>query len=264
MNNTAQIARYIAISILTLGVIGMAHADVVIKKVSYQYGKKEFNASLVYNDAIKAKRPGIMVLHEWWGITPELMDKARRLANEGYVAFVADLYGDARVTEHPEEAGKMMAELTTSKEVWRGRAQAALTSFQALAQVDPKKIAAIGFCLGGNTAINMVYANFDIVAGVAYHSTLALPDASDTLTSKAKLLVLHGAQDPLVPAGGIENFTTTLGQTALDWQLNLYPAKHAFTNPKANTHNNPALAYNPQVYERSWRAMHLLLSSLFN
>ncbi|MDI9347418.1 MAG: dienelactone hydrolase family protein [Methylacidiphilales bacterium] len=257
--------KSILLLFIYMGVCQMALSEVVVKTVTYEHEGKAFKGSLVYNESVDKKRPGILVLHEWWGITPELIDKAKRLANDGYVAFVADLYGDAKTADHPEEAGKLMGELTSNKFAWRARALASLVAFKKQPIVDPKQIAAIGFCLGGNTALNMVYARHDIVAAVAFHSTLALPDSDDDLKGiTTKILALQGAQDPFVPKGGIEKFTTELGATGLDWQLNLYPAEHAFTNPKADSKKIPGIKYNAKVYEQSWVAMHAMFSQIFN
>lgn len=250
---------------LVLSTMSQAMANIKIKTIEYKHEKVTLSGKLLYNDLVGGKRPAVILVHEWWGITPELIDKAKRLVNEGYVAFVADLYGDARSTEHPEEAGTFMKEVVSDISIWRARAKLAIDVVKKQEQVDATNVAAIGFCLGGNTVLQMFYARMDIKAAVAFHSTLVLPQAEDTFSdSKTKLLILHGAYDPLVPENSLDRFNEMMKGKNVDWQLNLYPAQHAFTNPKADSKNIPGLAYNPRVYEKSWRAMHGLFSTLFN
>ena len=255
----------IVLGFLLLGGSQLSLADIESRKVEYEHQGVKLEGRLFFNNKFSGKNPGVILFHEWWGVTPELLEKAKQLAHEGYVAFVADLYGNAKHTEHPNEAGKFMERVVSDKKIWRSRARLALEKAKEQPEIDQNNIAAIGFCLGGNTVLQMFYERMDFKVAVAFHSTLVLPEKSDVLkNNKTKLLILHGAYDSLVPADGLNKFTSVMEDTGVDWQLNIYPAKHGFTNPKADSKNLPALAYNYAVTKKSWKSMHILFSSIFN
>src|SRR6516225_7459903 len=172
-----------------------AGAAVQTKKVTYKHNGLECQGYLAWDDAVKGPRPGVLVVHEWWGLNDYARKRAEQLAGLGYVAFACDMYGDGKVTEHPKEAGEFAGAVRKDVQVWRGRAQAALKVLQAQEQVDASKLAAIGYCFGGSTALQLAYTGADLKAVVTFHAGLVVPDAEQAKAIKAKVLVCHGAAD---------------------------------------------------------------------
>jgi dienelactone hydrolase len=158
---------------------------------------------LAYDDSLKSKRPGVLVVHEWWGLNDFARERALKLAGLGYVALAADMYGGGATTRDREEAGKLAGALLKNPDLLRARAQAALKVLAADPRVDPNRLAAIGFCFGGTTVLELAYSGADLAGVVSFHGGLPRPQPGDLKGLKAKILVLHGADDPLVPAADL-------------------------------------------------------------
>lgn len=240
---------------LILGVTAGAEAAVTTKTIEYKDGDTTLKGVLAWDDAATGKRPGVLVIHEWWGLNDYAMSRARKLAAEGYVAFALDMYGDDKVTDHAEQAGAWMKQITDNVEAWRARASAGLEVLKAQPQVDAGNIAAIGYCFGGATVMQMAYAGADLKAVVSFHGSL--PPAPDGVTAiKPRVLVAHGRDDGFIPAERIDAFQKGLDRIGADWQMTIYSGtRHGFTNPDAGSYGMENLAYNKTADEHSWAAM---------
>src|SRR3954447_10993359 len=161
--------------------VALARAAVKTKTVTYQHGGMTFKGHLAWDDTVKGKRPGILVVHEFWGLNDYARRRAEQLAGLGYVAFACDMYGGGKVTTHPEDAARMAGEVRKNVKAWQGRAQAALDVLKGQEQVDPKKLAAIGYCFGGSTALELAYSGADLKAVVTFHAALPVPEPEQAM-----------------------------------------------------------------------------------
>ena len=250
--------------ILGVAVAGAAaQAAVKTKTIEYQDGGTKLKGVLAWDDAAGGKRPGVLVVHEWWGLNDYAKSRAVRLAEEGYVAFALDMYGDDKVTSHGNEAGEWMNQITSNIAAWRSRANAGLAVLKSQPQVDAGKVAAIGYCFGGATVMQMAYAGADVKAVVSFHGSL--PPAGEDVTSiRPRVLVAHGRDDAFIPAERIVAFQAALDRAKADWEMTIYSGtRHGFTNPDAGSYGMENLAYNKTADERSWAAMMRLFGEVF-
>ncbi|MBK1723894.1 dienelactone hydrolase family protein [Thiocystis violacea] len=253
------------ISLIGLILIGTsAQAEVQSKAVAYDDDGTALTGYLYWDDATSAKRPGILVVHEWWGLNDYAKQRARMLAALGYVAFAADMYGGDRVTKDPKQASEWMQEVTVDPELWRQRAAAGLAQLKASALVLPDKTAAIGYCFGGGTVLQMAYGNADVKGVVSFHGSLpAAPEESKGKIGP-KLLVLHGQADSFVAPDVVANFQTKLEEAGANWEMDIYGGvRHSFTNPKVGEYGIENLKYDAQANARSWERMQGFLDELF-
>jgi dienelactone hydrolase len=219
---------------------------------------------LAVDDAKAGKRPGIIVAHEGGGLTDHAKNSARRLAAAGYIAFALDYYGDGKpltdMAEIMPRLGKWMADPTGI----RVRAHAALEVLMAQPETDMSRMAAIGYCFGGTTALEMARAGEPILAAVGFHSGLATGSPAQPGKVKAKVLAQIGAADPMVGAEQRAAFEKEMTEAGVDWRMTLFGGVvHSFTNPDADALGRPELAYNKDADERSWRAMLDLFDEVF-
>jgi dienelactone hydrolase len=227
-----------------------AYAAVKEEPVTYKAGDTVMKGFVVYDDAVKGKRPGIVLVHEWWGITDHIRNEARRLAAQGYTAFVADMYGDAKTADNPKDAGMLAGSVMKNPDAMRARFNAARAALARHASVDARRIGAAGYCFGGTVAHNMVRAGADLAGIVMFHAGLATNTPAPR-SVKAKVLVLNGADDPLVKPDQIEGFKKDMAAAKADYKFVNYPgAVHAYTNPAATETGkkfNMPVAYNAEV-----------------
>jgi dienelactone hydrolase len=218
---------------------------------------------LAWDDAVVGKRPGVLVIHEWWGLNDYAKGRAEALAKAGYVAFALDMYGGGKATAHGKEAGEWMKQITANVEGWRRRAMAGLEVLRAQAQVDGDKVAAIGYCFGGATVMQMAYGGADLDAVASFHGSL--PPAPESVGAiKPRVLVAHGRDDKFIPADRIVAFQDGLDRIEADWEMTIYSgARHGFTNPGAGAYGMDNLAYNETADTRSWAAMLKLFGEVF-
>jgi dienelactone hydrolase len=242
---------------------GLALAEVQTESVTYQDGDQTLTGYLAYDDAIDGKRPGVLVVHEWWGLNDYAKRRAEMLAELGYVAFAADMYGDNRVTKHAEDAKGWMQQITSNVEGWRARASAGLEVLKQQPQTDAERLAAIGYCFGGATVMQMAYAGADVDGVVSFHGSLpAAPADLDAITPS--VLAAHGSADGFVPAETVQAFEDGLERVGADWQLVTYGgARHGFTNPTAGEYGIDNVAYDPKADQRSWALMQDFLEDVF-
>lgn len=250
--------RYaVAILSLTLAA-GASRAQVETKTVTYKAGDATLKGFMAYDPKVSATRPGVIVFPEWWGLNDYAKKRAVMLAELGYIAFAADLYGDGKVIDikHPEDAKGMATFLRSNQAVWRARAEAAYKVLATDVHVDNKNIAAIGYCLGGSTALQLAYTGADLKAVTTFHAGLPTPTAAEVGAVKAKILVCHGAADPAVPMKAVEDLKAAMaaGKKPLD-VVSYKGVVHSFTSPDADKVGNPAMKYDKEADEDSWRRM---------
>ena len=239
-------------------------AKVQTKVIPYQDGDVQLEGVLAWDDASTGTRPGVLVVHEWWGLNEYARDRARQLAKLGYVAFAVDMYGKDNVTTHPDQAGKWMKQVQASVSHWQARAIKGLAVLRSQDHVDRHNIAAIGYCFGGATVIQLAYSGAEVKGVVSFHGALPLPTAQQANKVKAKMLIAHGNADPFLKEEHIQKFRNALDKSSIDWHMVLYAgARHSFTNPGADAHGMDALKYDQQADERSWAHMQLFFDEIF-
>ncbi len=209
-------------------------------------------------------RPGVVLFPEANGVGDHVIERARRLAALGYVALAADPYGDGKQARDLPHAIELMTAVRSDVSVWRARAQAALDALSAQPGVDRTRLAAIGYCFGGSTALELGRSGAPLRAIVSFHGGLEAPKPEDAGHIRAKVLVCHGASDPLIPPEQVAAFEALMRNTTVDWQVSSYGgAVHSFTNPDADKLGNPAFAYSATADRRSWAAMLSLFEEAF-
>jgi dienelactone hydrolase len=243
----------------------VAQAAVVTRTIPYRQGGVDLQGFLAYDNAVQGKRPGILVVHEWWGLNDYARSRAKQLASLGYVAFALDMYGKDKVTDHPKQAQEFMTRITKNVESWRKRALAGLEVLKKQPNTDPRRIAAIGYCFGGSTVQQLAYSGADIKGIVSFHGSLVLPPASGASQTKAKMLICHGAADPFTKPEWLLKYIAAMNASPIDWQMVIFGhAKHSFTNPGADKYGMPQLGYNREADLRSWRYMKQFFDEIFS
>lgn len=264
--------RVIAWAVCLLGV-SAASAELVELRLEYELDGTTFRGTLVYDDTrVSADQPapGVMVIPEWWGLNDYAHDRARQLAELGYVAFAADLYGldengQLRVTESGEQAQAWAMALYGDVPTWRARLNAALSVLSAQPTVDASKLAAMGFCFGGASSLQLAYSGADVDAVVSFHGTPVVPTEIEAANVKAAILVAHGTDDPFDPVADVVTMIEALEASDIDFQVALYGhARHSFTNPAADGSFHPGAIYSETAEPRAWSAMRRWLREHFS
>ncbi len=246
-----------AISSLFLFFSLTSHAAIKTETVEYKEGSTSLEGMIAYDDAAKGKRPGVVIVHAWMGPNDYVKGRAKQLAEMGYVAFVADIYGKGVRPKDTKEAGAQAGKYKGDRPLMRARAKAAFEQLKGNPKVDGNKMLAMGYCFGGTTAIEMGLSGLPLKGIVSFHGGLEFPTlASDVKNLKAPLLVLHGAIDPNVPPDQVANFTKTLDQNKSDYEFVAYSgAVHSFTEKEAGNDITKGAAYNEKADKRSFEAM---------
>ncbi|MGZ6191840.1 MAG: dienelactone hydrolase family protein [Syntrophales bacterium] len=255
--------------VLILGVAGIAPADtrIVGKDVAYSAAGVVMKGYLAYDENVKGKRPGVLVVHEWWGLNDYARKRARMLAELGYTALAVDMYGEGKVAEHPDDAGKFSSALMKNFDVGKARFAAALDFLKGQPTVDPARIAAIGYCFGGGIVLNMARQGVDLKGVASFHGSLTAVKPAQPGSVKAKILVLHGADDKFVTGEQVLAFKNEMKAAGADFKFISYPgAVHSFTNPEADElgkkYNIP-IAYNHDADTKSWEELKKFLHRIF-
>jgi dienelactone hydrolase len=236
---------------------------IVSNTVAYLDGDVVLEAFFAFDDAISGRRPAVLINHTWVGRDDFVAGKAKKLAALGYVGFAVDMYGKGVLGSGPEENMKLMQPFIADRSMLQKRMKAALSAVKLMPWVDDSKIASIGFCFGGLCSLDLARTGVDIKGVVSFHGLLNAPDNTQGNAIKAKILALHGRDDPLVPAEQMLAFEQEMTDAGADWQLHTYGhTMHAFTNPVAN---DPArgMIYQPDADRRSWIAMQNFLTEIF-
>jgi len=259
------IARSLIGLATVIAVLGSTAADAEVrtKEIQYKDGNVVLTGVLAWDDAAAGKRPGVLVVHEWWGLNAHARNNAKQLAKDGYVAFAVDMYGDNKVTTDPKNAKAWMTAVTSDKSVWKRRFQLGLDTLTSQPGVAADKIAAAGYCFGGTTVMQMAYAGADLKAVVSFHGSL--PPAPESVTSiRPRVLIAHGRDDAFIPRDRVIAFQDGLDRINADWEMTVYSdTRHSFTNPEASSYGVDNIAYNETAAKRSWAAMLKLFSEIF-
>lgn len=237
------------------------------QQVEYSTDSITMKGYLVHNKNTAEKRPGIIVIHEWWGHNDYVRERADMLAELGYTAMAIDMYGDGKQAAHPEDAGKFSGVVRNNVPLATKRFDAALEVLKNHPSVDTSQIAAIGYCFGGSMALTMANTGKDLDAVAAFHSGVKLPVMpNDKL--KAKVLVANGGADPFIPEETVEAFKAAMDSINADYEYIEFPeAQHAFTSKGADALGdkfNLPLKYNAEADAQSWQALKDLLNETFN
>lgn len=255
---------FLALVFSTLAFAPHASAALVKKDVEYHMAGVPYVGYLVYDDASKNNRPGVLVTHNWMGITQETKDKADMYAQLGYVAFAVDVYGKNNRPKDAKEAGEKAGFYKKDRTALRMRMQQGLATLEKQTGVDKSKIAVVGYCFGGTAAIELGRAGADIKGIVSFHGGLDSPKPEDGKRIKGKVLALHGADDPNVKAPDIAAFEDEMRNSKVDWSLVKYGgAVHSFTEKGAGNDNSKGVAYNAEADRRSWQATQNFLKEIF-
>jgi dienelactone hydrolase len=255
------------LNLLGLGVslVSGLHAALIEKTVTYEQGGTTLEGFHVYDDTVAGRRPGILVIHQWTGLSENEKSRSRMLAEMGYNVFAADIYGKG-VRPQPPEAGAEAGKYKGDRTLYRARLMAALDLLKADERTDTAKIAAIGYCFGGTGALELARAGSGIAGVVSFHGGLNTQEgmAAEMGKISAKVLVLHGADDPYVKAAEIADFQKEMTDAKVDWQMIFYSgAVHSFTQKEAGNDNRKGAAYNESADRRSWVAMQAFFTELF-
>lgn len=257
------------VAVLVLITLVPAYTSAAIQEevIEYSDNGTSMKGFLAYDDAIQGKRPGVIVVHEWWGLNDYARKRARMLAELGYTALAVDMYGDGKTAEHPDDAGKFAGAVRKNMDVARARFKAGLDLLKQQQTVDPGHIAAIGYCFGGGIVLQMARDGADLDGAVIFHGSLATAEPARPGAVKAKVLVLTGAADKYVPDEQVAAFKQEMDAAGVDYKLISYPgAKHAFTNPGADANAakfGMPIGYDANADQQSWAAMQKFFDSLF-
>jgi dienelactone hydrolase len=263
-----SISGAIASALITTSLVALmpshASAAIVKKSVEYNMAGKKYEGYLAYDDTKKGDQPGVLVVHNWMGVTEETKSKADMLAELGYVAFAVDIYGKNVRPKNTEEAGALASGFKKDRASLRNRMHQGLKVLREQKGVDKKKVAALGYCFGGTAALELARAGADVKAIVSFHGGLDSPKPEDGAKIKGRVLALHGADDPYVPPGELAAFEEEMRKNKVDWQLVKYGgAVHSFTEKAAGADSSKGAAYNATADARSWEAMRSFLTETF-
>jgi len=262
--------RFSILSVLVvwLSVFSSAEARVVGEEVNYSGDGITMKGYIAYDNAIKGKRPGVLVVHEWWGHNAYARKRARMLAGLGYTAMAVDMYGDGKTANHPKEAGEFAGMVRANMDGATKRFEAARATLAAQPTVNPNKIAAIGYCFGGGIVLEMARRGVDLKGVASFHGSLGTKEPAKPGVVKARILVMNGEADPFTKPETIAAFKEEMKNAGAQYEFVNYPgAMHAFTNPEATALGkkfNLPLAYNKSADRKSWKKMKAFLKSVFS
>lgn len=245
-------------------VAGVIKADVVTKTIEYKHGDVVLEGFLAYDNSQTGKAPGVLIVHQWMGLTDYEKMRARMLAELGYVAFAVDMYGKGVRPQNAQEAAQQATIYRSDRQLMRDRVTAGLETLLAQDNVDPTRIAAIGYCFGGGVALELARSGADITGVVSFHGNLDTPNPADAQNIRASILAQHGANDPHVTNEQVTAFENEMRDANVDWYLIEYGnAVHSFTQKMAGDDPSKGAAYNARADERSWKAMKQFFNEIF-
>jgi dienelactone hydrolase len=261
--------RILSFTLIALFVLftAQAYSKIIGKTVEYKSNGTELKGYLAYDNSIKRKRPGILIVHEWWGLNNYIRKRADMIAGLGYTALALDMYGEGKNSDHPADAQKFMTEVMNNMGIGEKRFDAALELLKQQPTVNPNEIAAIGYCFGGAIVLHMAEIGTDLDGVVSFHGELSPTYKTQPGSVKAKILVFTGGADVLVPKAEVNAFKKDMNAAHANYSVIVYPgAMHSFTNPEADKlgkEYNLPLAYNKDADQKSWAEMEKFLKELF-
>jgi dienelactone hydrolase len=244
-----------------------AQAAVQGKEVSYQANGTTLKGYIAYDDAVKGRRPAVLVVHEWWGHNAYARHRADMLAELGYTALAVDMYGDGKQASHPADAGKFATEVSSNMPMAKVRFEAGMKLLRNQKTVDGKKLAAIGYCFGGGVVLNMARLGEDLKGVASFHGALStdIPVAPGKI--RARIVSFTGEDDAMITADKVSAFRTEMDAAGANYRVVTYPGvKHSFTNPDADELGkkfNLPLAYNAAADKDSWQQATVFLHEVF-
>ena len=239
-------------------------SDIVSETAEYNQGETVLEGLLVYDRGLRGKRPGVLVAHQWNGLSQYEAKRAEMLAQLGYTVFAADIYGKGIRPQESSAAATEASKYRKDRGLLRARMRAGLDELLKQDITDARRLAAVGYCFGGTAVLELARSGAEITGVVTFHGGLSSPNPSDARNIRAKVLALHGADDPLVPPEEVSAFQKEMREGGVDWQMVLYGgAVHAFTDWTDDTDNSKGIAYNERADRRSWVAMKQFLAELF-
>ena len=242
----------------------MANAQIDAKTVDYKEGATALEGYMATKKGVEGKQPGVLVIPDWMGVKDPYKKIADRLAEMGYVAFTADVYGKGVRPSNAQEAGALAGKYKSDRKLLRQRVQAALAELKKNPNVDPNRIAVIGYCFGGTAALELARDGAAVAGVVTFNGGLDSPNPDDGKNIKGKVLVLHGADDPFVKPEEIAAFQAEMRKGNVDWQMVYYgDAVHSFSQPQAGTDKSKGNAYNEKAARRSWEDMKQFFREIF-
>mgnify|MGYP001580224541 CR=1 FL=1 len=256
--------KYLCFIFLILFLVINAHAKLRTETIEYKEGDTVLEGYLAYDDAIKGKRPGVMVVHEWTGLGPYVKRRANELAELGYIAFAADIYGKGIRPKDHDEAARVSGIYFKDRSLMRARAKAGMQVLKNHKLTDKRRLAAMGYCFGGTTVLELARSGADISGVVSFHGNLSTPNPEDAKNIKAKVLVFQGSEDPFVPQEVVLAYQNEMRKAGVDWQMVIFGgAVHSFTVPEAGNDPSKGMAYNEKSDKRSWEMMKLFFKEIF-
>lgn len=233
--------------------------------IEYRHGDAVLEGYLAYDDVGQGKRPAVLVVHEWTGLGSYVKQRVEQLASLGYLAFAIDMYGKGIRPTNPQDAGAQAKIYRENRPLMRDRATAGLNVLLRHPLADPNRTAAIGYCFGGGTVLELARSGAPIAGVVSFHGNLDTPNPADARNIRGKVLVLHGADDPYVPPEQVDAFKQEMRDANVDWQLISYgETVHSFSNPEAGSDPSKGAAYNARADQRSFMAMRQFFGEIFS
>jgi len=243
-------------------------SGLVAEEVTYSLDTLDMIGYLAYDESIEGKRPGVIVVHEWWGLDDYTRMRTEKLAEMGYTAFAMDMYGDGKTADHPEDAGKFSSAVFSNIDNAEARFEKALELLKSHQTVDPDNIAAIGYCFGGGVVLHMARKGLDINGVVSFHGSLATQVPAQEGDIKTMVLVCHGSDDPFAPQETLDAFRSEFDNAKASYEVKVYEgARHSFTKPgstEVGEKFNLPLVYSEEADKQSWQDMQDFFGKIFN
>jgi dienelactone hydrolase len=264
LDKKLSVFAILALTGMMLMTANTLNAKIVTENVEYKSGKAVLEGYIAYDDELKGKRPGVLIVHQWMGLKDYEKMRAEQIAKLGYVAFAVDIYGKGIRPSNREEAGKQATIYRSDRKLMRERAKAGFDALRKMKNVDASRIAAMGYCFGGGVVLELARSGADIIGGISFHGNYDTPDPGDAKKIKGRILAIHGADDPYITPQSVTGLQDELRKALVDYQIVIYGgAVHAFTDPSAGNDPSKGAAYNKKADERSWEDMKRFYKEIF-